>query len=100
MHDSMLFIFVLLLLIVNVNSYGCSCSCCTGSGCSLTYLGTLKVPTCASTTCTDACKASYTTCLIGSSSTICAATNIYKFYTILFLIISTLGLSLIINKSF
>ncbi|CAF3636819.1 unnamed protein product, partial [Rotaria sp. Silwood2] len=82
----------------NVNSYGCSCSCCTGSGCSLVYLGTLSVPTCASTTCTDACKAYYTTCLIGSSSVFCSATHIFKFYTISFLIISTLIFTLFINK--
>jgi hypothetical protein len=90
MYRSMLFIFVLLLMIVyNVNSYGCSCSCCTGSGCSLAYLGTVTVVSCASTTCSDACKATYTPCLSGSSSAVCEATNLFNFYSSLLLIIST-----------
>ncbi|CAF1411651.1 unnamed protein product [Adineta steineri] len=98
MYGTMLFIFIFSLLIINVNSYGCRCSCCAGSGCSLLYLGTLSVPTCASTTCVDACKASYTTCLVGLSNTVCAATNIFRFYTISLLIISTFTFILIINK--
>ncbi|CAF3377521.1 unnamed protein product [Rotaria socialis] len=40
-----------LSLIRNVNIYGCDCSCCT-----LAYLGTISVSTCASTTCTSAYK--------------------------------------------
>jgi hypothetical protein len=89
MHCSMLLIFVLLLMNVNVHSYGCACSCCTGPGCSLTYLGTVSVITCASTACSDACKAMYTACSIGLSNAVCEATNIFHFYSNLFLIIST-----------
>lgn len=89
MYRSMLFIFIFLLTFVNVNSYGCSCSCCQGSGCSLIYLGTVSVITCASTTCSDACKATYTPCLSGSSSAVCGATNIFNLYTSLFLILFT-----------
>ncbi len=74
-------------MIVNVNSYGCSCSCCAGIGCSLNYLGTVTVRTCASTACLDACKAAYTPCSIGLSNVICEATNIFNFYSSLILII-------------
>ncbi|CAF1432531.1 unnamed protein product [Rotaria magnacalcarata] len=83
-------LFCLFLLIKSVNSYGCDCSCCTGSGCSLSYLGTISVSTCASTTCTDACKSKYSTCSTGSSSAVCSATNIFQFYSTSFIIISTI----------
>jgi hypothetical protein len=90
MNGSMLFIFGLSLMIAGVYSYGCSCSCCTGTGCSVAYLGTVSVSTCASTTCSDACKANYTACLTGSNSAVCSATNMFQFHMILFLIISTM----------
>ncbi|CAF3576925.1 unnamed protein product [Adineta steineri] len=99
MHDTMLLIFILLLSsIIHVNSYGCSCSCCTGSGCSLVYLGGINVHTCASTTCFDTCKASYTTCSIGSVNAVCSATNIFKFYKTSSLIVFTLIIILILNQ--
>lgn len=81
----------------NINSYSCSCSCCTGSGCSLVYLGTVYVSSCASTTCSDACKANYTACLAGSSSAVCGTTNIFQFYSSLFLILFTF-LFILLNK--
>ncbi len=87
-HRSILFTFIFLSIIVNVNSYGCSCSCCTGTGCSLSYLGTVTIRTCASTACLDACKAAYTPCSIGLSNVICEATNIFNFYSNMILIIS------------
>ncbi len=78
-------------MIVNVNSYsyGCSCSCCTGTGCSLTYLGTVTVRTCASTACLDACKAAYTPCSIGLSNVVCGTKNIFNFYSSSIIIILT-----------
>ncbi|UJR11786.1 hypothetical protein I4U23_015966 [Adineta vaga] len=96
---SILIFLIFINLIANINSYGCDCSCCSGSGCSLVYLGTIKVPTCASTTCTDACKASYTTCLIGSSSAVCSGRIIFQFYTNLFLITSTFFFIMMFNRS-
>ncbi|CAF4260648.1 unnamed protein product [Rotaria sordida] len=82
-------LLLIILLIDNVNCYSCDCSCCIGCGCSLVYQGTISVLTCASTTCTDACKSKYSTCLLGSSSAVCSARSFFQFYSILFLIIST-----------
>jgi hypothetical protein len=86
MYRSILFIFVFLSMIVHINSYGCSCSCCAGLGCSLVYLGSVSVRTCASTACSDACKAAYTPCAIGLSNVVCEATNIFNLYSSLILI--------------
>ena len=76
-------------MIDDINSYGCTCSCCTGSGCSLSYLGTVTVTTCGSTTCATACQTTYSTCSIGSIYAVCEATNIFNFYSNLILILST-----------
>lgn len=76
-------------MIVNVNAYNCSCSCCPGSGCTLSYLGSVSVPSCFNTTCPNACSAAYPTCSIGSINAVCNATNIFYFYSILFLIIGS-----------
>lgn len=90
---SILFIILFLLLILfsgNVDSYGCDCSCCTGSGCNITYLGTIQLSTCSGTTCSDNCKSKYSTCSVGSISAVCSATNIFNFYSLIFLIFLTI----------
>ncbi|CAF1575502.1 unnamed protein product [Rotaria sp. Silwood1] len=97
MSKLVLILLLIILLIDNVNCYGCDCSCCTGCGCSLVYQGTISVSTCASTICTDACKSKYSTCLLGSSSAVCSARSFFQFYSILFLIISTIILILSID---
>ncbi len=76
-------------MFVNATSYGCSCSCCAGCACALNYLGTLTVPTCASTTCADACRATYTACSTGITQATCKAKNIFNFYSSFILIILT-----------
>ncbi|CAF3621550.1 unnamed protein product [Rotaria sp. Silwood2] len=91
-------LFFIILLINNVNCYGCDCSCCTGSGCSLVYQGTISVSTCTGTTCTDACKSKYNTCSSGSSSAVCLANTFFQFYSILFLIISSIIFILFFNN--
>lgn len=98
MQSRLLFVLIIFAcdLFVGINGYGCRCSCCTGSGCSLTYLGSISVTTCASTSCVDACKAMYTSCSIGSINAVCNANQFYRFYSILCLIC----LSILLSKIF
>ena len=73
-----------------MNGYQCTCSCCTGSGCTLSYMGVISVSTCSGTTCIDNCRTSYSTCSIGSLNAVCHGNQFFHFYLNLLLIFCSL----------